>query len=171
MNVPESRNCPTFLNVSQVGFQRNIWSGGLWDKFTWKSLLMLEHKLGCIVDLYGWKSKMLNNFKGKSFVSNFKICPVVKVSDTSPYENRDSDWLRAGRPKGWSSSTGRVKNFLFSTSSRPALGSIQPIQWVPGSLSAGVKRPRRETDNSLPTSAEVKKMWNYTSTLPYMFMA
>jgi hypothetical protein len=44
-------------------------------------------------------------------------------------------------------------------SSRPALGSTQPpIQWVPGDLSPWVKRPEREAKNSLPTSAEVKKM-------------
>jgi hypothetical protein len=37
--------------------------------------------------------------------------------------------LRAGRPRGRCSSPGRVKNFLFFTSSRLALGSIQhPIQ-------------------------------------------
>jgi hypothetical protein len=42
-------------------------------------------------------------------------------------------WLRPARPRGQSSSPGRVKNFLFSTSSRPALGSTQtPIQRVPG---------------------------------------
>jgi hypothetical protein len=66
-----------------------------------------------------------------------------------------------------SSIPGRVKNFLFSRSSRPALRSTQyPIQWVPG-----VKRPGREVDHSPPTSAEVKKMWIYTSTLTYAFMA
>jgi hypothetical protein len=55
---------------------------------------------------------------------------------------------------GGSSSPGRVKNFHFSISSRPALGSTQPpIKWVPG-----VKRQGREADNSPPTSAEVKKM-------------
>jgi hypothetical protein len=32
---------------------------------------------------------------------------------------------------GWSMSPGRGKNFLLSTSSRPALGPIQPpIEWV-----------------------------------------
>jgi hypothetical protein len=62
-------------------------------------------------------------------------------------------------------SPGRVKNFLFSKSSRPALRSTQPpIQWVPGALSPGVKRPGREVDRSPPTSAEVKKMRIYTST-------
>jgi hypothetical protein len=31
-----------------------------------------------------------------------------------------------------------------------------PIQWVPGALSLGVKRPGREADHSPPPSAEVK---------------
>jgi hypothetical protein len=39
-----------------------------------------------------------------------------------------------------SSSAGMVKNFVFSTSSRPALGSTQPpIEWVPGALFPEVK--------------------------------
>jgi hypothetical protein len=39
--------------------------------------------------------------------------------------------------------------FLFTTASRTALGPTQPpIQWVPGSLSLGVKRPGREADYS-----------------------
>jgi hypothetical protein len=42
---------------------------------------------------------------------------------------------------------------------------------VPGALSPGVKRPGREVDHSPPASAEVKKMWTYTSTPPYAFMA
>jgi hypothetical protein len=45
----------------------------------------------------------------------------------------------------------------FSHLSIPALGSIQPpVQWVPG-LSRGRKRPRRDNDPSLPSSAEVLK--------------
>jgi hypothetical protein len=35
----------------------------------------------------------------------------------------------------------------------------------------GVKLPGREADHSPPTSAEVKKMWIYTSIPPYAFMA
>jgi hypothetical protein len=47
--------------------------------------------------------------------------------------------------------------FLFSTASRTALGPTQsPIQWLPGTLSLGVKRPGRETDHSPPSSTEVK---------------
>jgi hypothetical protein len=34
-----------------------------------------------------------------------------------------------------------------------------------------VKRPWREAEHSPPTSAEVKKMWIYTSTPPDAFMA
>jgi hypothetical protein len=49
--------------------------------------------------------------------------------------------------------------FIFSTSSRPALGSTQPpIQWVLRARSPEVKQPGSETDYSPPTSAEVKKM-------------
>jgi hypothetical protein len=85
--------------------------------------------------------------------------------------SRYSDWLRAGRPRCRSSSPRKVKNFLFSTSSRPTVGPTQPhIQWVPGPLSPGVKRQGREADHSPPTSAEVKKMRIYTSTPPDTFM-
>jgi hypothetical protein len=62
--------------------------------------------------------------------------------------------------------------FLFSTSSRQALESTQsPIQWTPEALSPGVKRPGCEADDSPPASVVVKKMWIYTSTLPYAIMA
>jgi hypothetical protein len=48
--------------------------------------------------------------------------------------------------------------FLFTSASITALGPTQPpIQWVPGALSLGIKRPGRETDHSPPFSAEVKE--------------
>jgi hypothetical protein len=78
--------------------------------------------------------------------------------------SRYSDWLQAGRPRDRSSSPSGGNNFLFSTSSRPALGPTQPpIQGEPG-----VKRPGREADHSPPTGAEVKKMWIYTNSLIHL---
>jgi hypothetical protein len=42
--------------------------------------------------------------------------------------------------------------------------SQPPIQWITGALSPGVKRLGHEADHTPPTSAEVRKMWIYTST-------
>jgi hypothetical protein len=67
---------------------------------------------------------------------------------------------------GRGSSPGRRKGFLLSTS----IPVPRPTQWIPGSLSFGVKRPGREVDHSPLTSAEVKKTWIYISTPPYAFM-
>jgi hypothetical protein len=62
--------------------------------------------------------------------------------------------------------------FLFTTTSRIAVGPTQPhIQWVPGALALGVKRPGNEADHSPPSSAEVKNEWSCTSTPQYVFMA
>jgi hypothetical protein len=97
---------------------------------------------------------------------------IVRLPVGAGIASRYSNWLRAGRSGGRSSSPGRVKNCLFSTSSRLALGPTQPpIQWVPGALSSGVKWPGREADHSPPASTAVKKMWIYAFTPPYAFMA
>jgi hypothetical protein len=50
---------------------------------------------------------------------------------------------------------------------------VHPTSYTMGTGSSfpGVKRPWREADHSPPTSAKVKKMWIYTSTPPYAFMA
>jgi hypothetical protein len=100
------------------------------------------------------------------------IVIVEQVGIIMGKRSRYSDWLRAGRPRSRSSSPGRVKKVLSSTSSNPALGSTKPpTQWVPGDLSQGVKRQGREADHSTPTSAEVKNTRIYTSTPPYDFVA
>jgi hypothetical protein len=60
-------------------------------------------------------------------------------------------WIGVRVPAG-------VGIFPFIIASRPVLGPTQPpIQWVPGALSLGIKRPRREAYHSLPSSAEVKE--------------
>jgi hypothetical protein len=52
-----------------------------------------------------------------------------------------------------------------------ALGPTHPpIQWVPGALSLGVKRPGREADHLPPSSVEVKNAWSYNSTPQCVFM-
>jgi len=38
-----------------------------------------------------------------------------------------------------------------------------------GVLSPGEKWPRHEADNSAPSSAEIRNMWNYTSTPLHIF--
>jgi hypothetical protein len=82
-----------------------------------------------------------------------------------PAFSRYSAWLRDGRP-GFNFRR-ELRIFLFATASRPALGpTTSPIQWVLGALSLGVKQPRREADNSPPSSAKVKNAWSYTSTTP-----
>jgi hypothetical protein len=74
--------------------------------------------------------------------------------------------------KGRSFSPSRVKNFLFSKLFRPVLGSTQPpTQQILGDLSLGVKQPAHEAENSPAASADVKKMYIYTPTPPYAFMA
>jgi hypothetical protein len=77
--------------------------------------------------------------------------------------------LQAGRLRGRSSRLGRVKNFLHVVQ----IGSEADSASYPmrtGSLSPWVKRQGREADHLPPTSAEVKKMWIYTSAPSYVFM-
>jgi hypothetical protein len=64
--------------------------------------------------------------------------------------------LRAGRP-GFDYQHDRIS--LFATTSST------------GVLSSGVKRPGREADHSLLSTAEVKNARRYTSTPPYVRMA
>jgi hypothetical protein len=63
---------------------------------------------------------------------------------------------------------------IFSSPRRP--GRLWgPLNLLSNGYGGGVsflevKRPGREADHSPPTSAEVKKMWSYTSTPPYTFI-
>jgi len=73
--------------------------------------------------------------------------------------------LRAGQ-SGFDSRQG-LGIILFATASRSALGlfpASNPMDT--GSSFLGVKRSGLETDHSPPSSAKVKKAWNYTSTPP-----
>jgi hypothetical protein len=68
--------------------------------------------------------------------------------------------------------TNQNRIFLFTTASRPALGSTQPpIQWLSGVLYPEVKRSGRETDYSPPSVLRLR-MREVIPPLPqYVFMA
>jgi hypothetical protein len=101
----------------------------------------------------------VNNFVGNSTEFSISVSRIelamFGVSDTTAYSKLFGDViLTAGVMMTGYKLDGRVsihdrdKIFHPSIASRPALRPTQPpIQWVPGALSAGVKRPRREVDH------------------------
>jgi hypothetical protein len=73
---------------------------------------------------------------------------------------------------GGSSSPVRVKKVSLLHIVQTGSG-VHPTSYKMGTGGSfqGVKRQEHEADHSSPTSAEVKKMWIYTPTPPYVFMA
>jgi hypothetical protein len=67
----------------------------------------------------------------------------------------------------------RVGVRVFTSPCLPDGSGVHPTSYPigTGARSPGVKRPGRETDHSTPTNAEVKKIWIYTFTPPYSYMA
>jgi hypothetical protein len=94
-------------------------------------------------------------FRAPSYGPTYTEVLLLTFSVSKPgYRSLYSAWLRAGRPRGRSSSRGRGKILLLFVSSSPVLGPTQsPIQWVTGARSPAVKRPGREADHSPPTNA------------------
>jgi hypothetical protein len=95
-------------------------------------------------------------------VSNKPSAPQIMVASSRP-KNRDSS-VGTALDKGWRTgvlgfdSRWTLGIFLFTTASRTALGPTQPpSQWVPGTLSLGVKRPGHEAHHSPPPTAKVKE--------------
>jgi hypothetical protein len=93
------------------------------------------------------------------------------------YVNSSSVGIATGygldeRGGGWSSSPVRVKKFLVLHIVQTDSG-VHPTSYKMGTGGSfpGVKRQGREADRSPPTSAEIKKMWIYTPTPPYVLMA
>jgi hypothetical protein len=95
-----------------------------------------------------------------------------QVNNSSVHFNLYVLHSRESRDSSVGIATGYGLDFHFSISSRPVLGS-PPISYKMGTGGSFpvVKRQGREADHSPPTSAEVKKICIYTSTLLYVFMA
>jgi hypothetical protein len=93
---------------------------------------------------------------GRVHITTQKTCPSVSPVHFLGQNQRKWSVL-VDRVLGFDSRRG-PGIFLFTTASRAALGPTQPlIQWVPGVLSLGLKRPGRETDHSPPSSTEAKE--------------
>jgi hypothetical protein len=76
--------------------------------------------------------------------------------------------LRAGRP-GFDSRQGQ--EYLFATVSREALRPTHPaVQWIPGALSSGVKRPGREADHLSQSNAGFRMRGGVPLYTQYVFM-
>jgi hypothetical protein len=117
-----------------------------------------------------------NVYRMKKVVYHFKNCRIIYIYIyIYVVERCDSSVgiatrLRVGRP-GFDFRQRRWF-FLIPTASRTAPGLTQsPNQWVPETCSPGAKRPGREADQLLPSIAEVRNAWSYTSSPQYVFMA
>jgi hypothetical protein len=99
--------------------------------------------------------------------SNSNMDPYCVLKSFKMYKSR------AGRPEaaGVRVPVGS-KNFHFYLIVQAGSG-VHPTSYKMGTRVSflGVKRQGREADHSPPTSAEVKKIWIYTSTALYVFMA
>jgi hypothetical protein len=95
-------------------------------------------------------------------VSNSLYSPANLYIKTSSYTQEDLG-----------SVTVRGKISLFVTTVfRPALKiTHSPVQWVPKVLSPGVNRLERETGSLLPCGVVVENTQNFTSGVPFAFMA
>jgi hypothetical protein len=111
------------------------------------------------------------------YCSSSSLCSVYCLSDTSANVALVScDSSVSVVTRLWAGQTGFDSQqgqgvLIFAIASRPALGPTQPpIQWVPGALLPGAKRPWREADHSLHLVPR-SRMYGAIPPLPlYAFM-
>jgi hypothetical protein len=94
------------------------------------------------------KLRIFNSIALKLFKGPYVIYELGSLSQYNV-------WPRTGRP-GFDPRQSQ-STFLLASVPRPALRPTQPpVQWEQGILSWGKARPGRDTDHSLPSSADVK---------------
>jgi hypothetical protein len=107
------------------------------------------------------------------FPSHKEKCIILKTHNLL-IRSRNSSvvqrWATGWMIGGFYSRQG-LGTFFFTTASRPVLGPTQPpIQWVPGALFLGVKRPGCETDHSPLSSARSRTHGTIPPLPQYPFM-
>jgi hypothetical protein len=119
-----------------------------------------------------------------TYLASMNCCPFcphfaerTQLDSTPHYTNKKKKKERLPLADPSTSRTsGRYKqcvhhyNFIICTQTG---SGVHPTSYTTGTGSSfpGVKRPGREADRSPPANAEVKKMWIYTTTPLYAFMA
>jgi hypothetical protein len=85
---------------------------------TLKSLFMALHKLGFIIDQYGWKSEMHTYYLWESYLSNFiKICGTVSRMYGKVqlwlYVNQTSLWISIAENQTCHSTFGKSSPYFI----------------------------------------------------------
>jgi hypothetical protein len=102
---------------------------------------------------------------------------VAQAGQKKMHKNFGREYLRKNIYSGWTTKRSGVRvpvGYKCSLLHIVQTGSgVHPTSYKMGTGGSfpGVKQQGREADHSPPTSAEVKKIWIYTSTPPYVFMA
>jgi hypothetical protein len=158
--------------LSSSGTESDAACNELWQHAT---KIYKTTKLSRRTELEGMRNALNQIYRSVRTVQNQTVLtpciqPVSKGYGCLPrlVLNMTCHWVTRINAGTFLQHSGRgLRIFLFTTASRTALEPTQsPIQWVPEAFSLGVKRPGREADHSPPSSAEVKNVWGYTSTLP-----
>jgi hypothetical protein len=123
------------------------------DPLRWPRDALYPQKLALTSPTSGGRSVGIVRVRTKShgvFHIPFHHIIIIIIKRTG-IAIRYSDEAQIGWP-GFDSRLGQ-ETFRYSSTSRQAPGPTQPpIQWVPGALAPGIKRPGREA----PSSAQVK---------------
>jgi hypothetical protein len=139
----------------------------------YKSNLLLCHSVYALKIDIEVSDEPLPKFSGFSVLITTEIFffRIHRKMGEPGQRSRYSNWLRAGLPKGRSSSPGGGK-ICLPYFVQTAYGTTKPpVQWVVGALSPGIKRQELEADHMPSTSTEIMKTCTYPSTSTHVFMA
>ena len=125
-------------------------------KSCWTSCFALRAVVGCINRKFHIKLLVINLKKYKFILSQLRPVSIIHTVNVLTVMTTQRMW----ELRSCTSTPYRHKRFVFSQASRPAVEPTQTIQWVPGTLSPGVKTPWCEA----PSSAEGKNAWSYAYT-------
>jgi hypothetical protein len=142
--------------------ERNVYSSLLHSKLNTCTNYTSLCTMWTIESFFKWKSVWKRLTNHISFQTSLNICPLSLMGSRDSVVCIATTYKKNDREVGVPS-PGKVQ-----------IGSgVHPTSYAMGTDSSfpGVNRPGCEADHSPPASAEVNKMWIYTSTPPYAFMA